>query len=471
FSTFTIAKIIGEKQKENKEYLKLHKKDLSRQEKKDIKAKNKAKLWKWLLLALFINFGILGIIKYADFVISNINALFQLDLGYFSFVVPLGISYYTFMSMGYIIDVYRGKYPPQGNILKFALFTSFFPQLIQGPIGRYDEMSKTLYGYHPFDNQKIYYGIQRIIWGYFKKLVIADRILIACNTIFSSPDEFTGIFVFVGLMFYSIDIYCDFTGGIDIAIGVAELFGVQLTENFNRPYFSKSLSEFWNRWHITMCTWFKDYIFYPISVCNPMLKLSKWSRKTFGDAIGKRIPVYLATLVVWFLTGVWHGAAWSFIAWGLGNAIVLLISQELHPFYHWFHERFDVANKFWYRLFQVGRTFLLVSFLRIFDCYGDVGLAFQMLGRMFTQMNIGQLLNGSLLQLGLTIQDYIIVIVGVLILLAVSLLQRKVKVRDYISKKKPVVQFALYYVLIFVIVIFGVYGIGYDATSFIYNQF
>ena len=470
-STFLIARVISNSKDREKDYLKRHKGDMSREDKKAFKAKNKSKQWKWLLLCLILNFGILGVLKYTNFMIQNINNIFSMELGFFEFAVPLGISYYTFMTMGYAIDVYRGKYPAQTNIFKFALFASFFPQLVQGPIARYDQLSQTLYNEHRFDLKQVHFGLQRVLWGYFKKMVVADRILVACKTIFGAPEEYTGLFVLIGLIFYSIDIYADFTGGIDITIGVAQMFGIQLDENFDRPYASRNLAEFWRRWHITMGTWFKDYVFYPISVCKPMLKLSKWSRKHLGDIIGKRLPVYLATLVVWFLTGVWHGAAWSFIAWGLANAIVILISQELDPLYKMFHNRFNVEYKGWYIVFQMVRTFMLVTFLRVFDCYGDVALSFKMLGEMITNMNLSILFDGSLLNIGLTLIDYIILIIGVIFMFLVSHSKKNGSVREQIDQKNVVVKFAIYYVLIFAIILLGAYGIGYDASSFIYNQF
>ena len=212
-------------------------------------------------------------------------------------------------------------------------------------------MAETLYQEHSFDAKNVCYGLQRILWGFFKKLVIADRILTAVNEIIRNPDEYAGAYVFVGMMFYALELYADFTGGIDVTIGVAEVLGIRLTENFNRPFFSKSIKEYWNRWHITMGTWFTDYIFYPISVCGPMLKLSKFSRKKLGENLGKRVPIYLSSFVVWFATGIWHGASWNFIVWGLGNWVVIMISQELEPLYAKFHAKFHLQSNRWFPAF------------------------------------------------------------------------------------------------------------------------
>lgn len=222
-----------------------------------------------------------------------------------------------------------------------------------------------------------------------------------------------------------------------------------------------------------MGTWFTDYIFYPISVSQPMLKLSRFSRKYLGEFIGKRLPVYLSSGVVWFTTGIWHGASWNFIVWGLMNYVVIMISQEFEPFYAQFHKKFQVEGKFGFRLFQVIRTILLMSALRLFDCYRDVPLTFQMFGNMFTKFHITvtELFHGGLLQLGLSIADYIVLAVGLLILTAVSLAQRNGSVREKIAKKPIVLRYTIWYGLFLIVLILGAYGVGYDASQFIYNQF
>ena len=461
---------------EQSQYLKQHKEDLNREEKKAYKNGIKKRQWKLLLAALFINLGILVVVKYSNFVISNINTILHAaggakELSFLNLLLPMGISFYTFQAVGYIIDVYRGTSSAEKNLFKFALFVSFFPQLIQGPISRFNDLSRTLYEEHPFAWEKMSRGLQRILWGFFKKLVIADRILTGVNEIVRNPEEYVGAYVFVGMMFYALELYADFTGGIDITIGVAQCLGIKVTENFNRPYFSKSIKEYWRRWHITMGTWFTDYIFYPISVCKPMLKLSKFSRKYFGETIGKRIPVYLSSFAVWLATGIWHGASWNFVVWGLGNWIVIMISQELEPLYRKFHNRFPVEGNDIFRLFQVVRTILLMSCLRTFDCYRNVLLTFQMLGTMFTARNWSVLWDGSLLKLGLSGTDYAILAAGMMLLILVSLMQRTGSVREKIARKPYVLRFAIWYGLFLAVLIMGAYGIGYDVSQFIYNQF
>ena len=420
---------------------------------------------------------ILAVVKYTNFTIYNINGILSAfhapkRISFLTIALPTGISFYTFQAVGYVIDVYRDRHEAQKNFFKYALFVGFFPQLVQGPISRYGDLSKELYTPHTFKGRVLERGLQRVIWGYFKKLVIADRILPAVNTMIETPESFKGAYVFLVMMFYALELYADFTGGIDITIGIAEMLGIPVKENFERPFFSKNIAEYWRRWHITMGTWFTDYIFYPISVSGPMLKLSKWSRKHLPERMGKRVPVYLASFVVWFTTGIWHGASWNFIVWGLGNFVVIMISQELEPLYAKFHKKVNTDGSTVYKSFQVGRTILLMSALRLFDCYRDVPLTFKMFGTMFTTWNWNTLGNGTLLHLGINRADYIILGLGTVILFAVSMIGRSGSVRDKMEKKIPFAgRWVIFSVLLLIIVVFGAYGLGYDASQFIYNQF
>ncbi len=473
-STYFVSMKLETVNKETETYIKEHKAELSREEKKAYKAKMKARKWNWLLLCLVFNIGILSVTKYTNFVLTNIDNLLGGNgvLQPIDMIVPMGISFYTFQTMGYIIDVYRGKQEAQHNLFKLALFVSFFPQLVQGPISRYADMAPTLFEKHKFDVKTISYGLIRILWGYFKKMVIADRMLPAVTTLVQQTDTYTGAYVFVAMLFYAFELYCDFTGGIDITIGIAETMGIRLAENFHLPYFSKNIKEYWNRWHMTMGSWFTDYIFYPISVCGPMLKLSKWSRNHLGEAIGKRVPVYLSSFIVWLTTGIWHGAAWNFIVWGLANFVVIMISQELEPLYAKFHSRFQVKGKVSYEVFQIIRTILLMSCIRMFDCYRDVPLTFQMIGTMFTKYNFSIFTDGSLLQVGLTVADYMVLVVGLLIVLGVSIVKLRVgSVRDALANKTTFGFYGIMALLFVGIIVFGAYGIGYDSSQFIYNQF
>lgn len=475
-TTWAAGCMIGAARRKRDAYLQENGENLGKEGKKAYKAQVKRRTWRFTLACLLLNLGILAVVKYTNFVIANVNAVIDAlgsgsPIRFFNIILPLGISFYTFQAMGYIIDVYRGTVEAERNPFKFALFVSFFPQLIQGPISRFGDLKQTLFERHPFHGPTVSLGLQRILWGFFKKLVVADRIVAGVNVLIHDADAYTGAYAFVGMLFYALELYADFTGGIDITIGIAQMLGIRVTENFNRPFFSKNIKEYWNRWHITMGSWFTDYIFYPISVCKPMLKLSKFSRKRFGEVVGKRVPVYLSSFAVWFATGVWHGASWNFIVWGLGNWLVIMVSQELEPLYAKFHGRFHVKEKFGFRLFQVIRTVLLMSVLRMFDCYRNVPLTFRMIGSMFTARNWNVLWDGSLLRIGLSGTDYAVLLFGLVLLVTVSLVQRRGSVRAKIGALPYWGRFAIWYGLFLVVLLAGAYGIGYDASQFIYNQF
>ena len=471
-TAYVLAIITEDYNAKRKAYLKANKENFDSDSKKKYKAVTARVSRLMLVLALLINLGILAATKYTNFVIETIGAIRNQEVNFVNVIIPMGISFYTFQTVSYSIDISRGTIKAQRNFWKFLLFVSFFPQLVQGPISRYGDLSQTLYEPKRFDFRNVSYGFIRILWGYFKKLVIADRLVIGLKTLTETPDEYRGAYVFVVMMLYAAQLYCDFTGGIDITIGIAQMLGITVKENFDLPYFSKNIKEYWNRWHITMGTWFTDYIFYPLSVSPTMLKLSKWSRQHLGNAIGKRVTVYISCFCVWLATGIWHGAAWHFVVWGLMNFVVIMASQELEPLYAKFHNKFGFKGRKWYSAFEILRTFLLMSSLKLFDCYRDVGMTFRMFGSMFTTFNIGKLFNGSLLEIGLTRGDYTVAITAVVIVFLVSL-YKKLKgrdVREMLFERYHL--FVLCCVVLFLAtMVFGAYGMGYDASQFIYNQF
>lgn len=470
-TAFICAYVMGRIDGKAKEYLAANKGTISKEEKKAFKAKAKSRKWAVLLIGLFIALGLLCVTKYTNFVIANVNSFLKEGsrIKPLNIIVPAAISYYTFQTCSYVIDVYRGKTEPQKNPFKLLLFVTFFPLLVQGPICRYDDLAPTLFGGHKLEEYNISQGLTRIIWGFFKKMVVANRLAPVVIALAADTNSYRGTFVFILMLFYAFDLYCDFTGGIDITIGIARVFGINVAENFNLPYFSKNIKEYWNRWHITMGTWFTDYIFYPVSVCGPMLKLSKWSREHLGQKVGKRVTVYLSSLLVWFTTGLWHGAAWNFIIWGLMNYVVIMISQELEPLYAKFHSKVKIKNTIGYGIFEIVRTILLMSMIRMFDVYRNVPLTFKMVGTMFTKVNLRIFTDGSLLNIGLTKPDYIVLLASFAIILTVSIIKAR---KGYVFKKETfAVRHILLAVLLIAIVVFGAYGVGYDSTQFIYNQF
>jgi len=437
-------------------------------ERKKIKEYIKKRQRSVIIVCIILNLGILAVIKYSSFVFSTVNAVLHIRPqpeadAFFRFMLPLGISFYTFQSIAYLIDVYRGK-PAEQNPFRFALFVSFFPQMIQGPISRFTDLSETLFGRHRFDPQIFAAGLRRVLWGFFKKLVVADRMLIAVKALASDTDTYNGAFVIVNMLFYAITLYSDFSGGIDITIGIAQAMGIRIKENFNRPFYSKNIAEYWRRWHITMGTWFKDYLFYPLSVLKPMLRFSKLSRKRLGNGFGKRLPVYVSTIILWFATGLWHGASWNFIVWGLANGVVIILSEECTPIYERFHRLFSFSRTSMYGAFQIFRTFWLMSFIRMFDVYRDVPLTFKMYGSIVSDFGGLQ----GFMGLGLTLADYFIVGLGCgVMILAGVVMRREAGWLD----KRPMLNSAVCGSLLIATLVFGIYGVGYDANQFIYNQF
>ena len=440
------------------------------------KAKSVSKLWTTTCLMLIL--GILATVKYTDFAISNVNSILGIlgsarQFGLMGFALPLGISFYTFQTVGYVIDVYREKADVQTNPLKLALFTSFFPQVVQGPISRFGELSKTLYSGDPLNRHDLARGAQRILWGFFKKLVIADRLWPALAFLAANPDEYQGIYYLFAIGLYAVVLYCDFSGGIDIAIGAAELFGVRLPENFNRPFYSRSIQEYWQRWHMTMYSWFRDYVFYPMAAGKRMLKFSKASRRIVGNDIAKRLPVHITLVWVWFLTGVWHGATWNFIVWGLANGIVLMISLELAPLYERFSARFPgVSENRFYRCFQIFRTFWLMNLIRSFDVYSGVRNTFRMMLSVFTNFSLRDFLTHGISELTLPVSGYISAGAGLIVVFWVSWLGRgEVDHRDRLSSFRWPVRYAATGLILFMTLVLGAYGYGFDARQFIYNVF
>ena len=297
-------------------YITANKASMSKEEKKAYKDKTKKRKRQALLVVLLLCFGQLAVIKYTDFAIENINSIISLFGGQNminlpKFALPLGISFFTFQSASYIIDVYQGKYRCQNNVFKLGLFVSFFPQLLQGPIGRYDRLSSQLYEGNSFELKNVQYGLQRICWGLAKKVILADRAAVLVNMVFEDYDMYGGLLNIVAVLMYSVQLYMDFSGGIDVVIGTAQMFGITMDENFRQPYFSKSIGEFWRRWHITLGSWFREYVYIPLG----------------GNRKGQ-VRTIFNTFVVWALTGLWHGASWNFVLWGIIFFVLLTIEKS-----------------------------------------------------------------------------------------------------------------------------------------------
>ena len=460
--------------KENS-YVSANRETMSKDERKEFRARAKKKRLRILLVGLILNFGVLAVLKYTAFAVSNVNTVMGLfgknGFNIPSLLLPMGISFYTFQTMGYLIDVYRAKTEPERNPAKLALFVSFFPQLVQGPISRFGDLGAQLTAPHKFCGKTFAFGLQRILWGYFKKLVIADRVLVAMNTMLDVPEEYKGAYVLLLILLYSVQIYADFTGGIDITIGIAEAMGIKLAENFNRPFSSRSTKEYWKRWHITMGTWFDDYIFKPTPTTRLMLKLNRALTAKFGRKTAARVIAYMAMALTWFVTGIWHGAGWNFIVWGMLNCLVIMVSELCEPLYKKFHGKFPrLTASRGYGYFMSVRTFLLMGVIRSLDCYRDVGLTFSMWGSMLTMSGIGELFGGKIFALGLTVSDIVIIFCAVLVVFTVSKISARSDTREWLYDR-PALNWSLFGLLLVVTLLFGAYGVGYDASQFIYNQF
>lgn len=465
-TTWLGARVIGKIGEASRARLCEGKASLSPDEKKKLKAEAKAKQRAWMLGTLLLNFGLLAVLKYTD----DVRGWFGREpLG---LLLPLGISFYTFQSMGYLIDVYNGKYAPEKNPARFALFVSFFPQLIQGPIARFDQLAHQLYEPHRFDLGNIERGALLILWGFFKKKVIADRALPLVEQVFGSQSQYGGAVIVVGVLFYSLQQYTDFSGGIDMVTGIAQLFGIELAPNFKRPYFSVSLGDFWRRWHISLGGWMRDYVFYPFALTKPMARMSKSLKKHIHPQVARALPAALGNVLVFLLVGIWHGAQMNYVLWGLYNGLILAFTSLVEPAYKKMNERLPrlTASK-GFHVFRILRTFLVVNIGWYFDRCVRASDAFQMLHKTLFSFDSWQLFDGTLDNLGLAAKDYRILLIATLILFAVSLLQeRGVKIRDGLFSMPLALRWVILYAfMFFVLATFG--GSNVASAGFMYAVF
>ena len=328
---------------------------------------------KGLAATLIINLGLLIYFRY------------NIIPGHHSLIVPLGISFYTFMTLGYALDVYNGVIKPERNIFKYALFISYFPQITQGPIGTYEAMGQQLTEPHYFDTERLKRGGYRILKGYFKKLVIAGRLMFYVDTVFSSPGSYGGLTLCMAVVFYAIELYADFSGYMDIAAGLSEILGIRLAENFLRPYFSRTIPEYWRRWHITLNEWFRDHLFVPLMATDFNRSFSDRLKIMLPKAKTATLRTMLPLFVVWLTTGIWHGASLTYLGWGLYYALIMMVStgtagmmKRLRKKIKW-----NAKNRF-IIIFQTLRTFFIVCLGYIFFRAGSIADAGLIFKRIFT---------------------------------------------------------------------------------------
>lgn len=414
----------------------------------------------WVFLSFASNLAILFFFKYFGFFLDNLSSLLALagvafKRPAFDVVLPVGISFYTFQALSYTADVYRGEVKPEKNLFRYALFVSFFPQLVAGPIERSKNLLGQMYEPHSFDPDQARDGLLLMLWGMFEKIVIADRLAMLVDHVYANYPDLPGSAVVLATVFFAFQIYCDFGGYSHIAIGAAQVMGFRLMENFRQPYLSTSAAEFWRRWHISLSTWFRDYLYIPLG----------------GNRKG-RVRKYINTMVTFLVSGLWHGANWSFVVWGGLNGAYQVAGELLSPLRDSVCRALRVNRErpLWTALRTVF-TFCLVDFAWLFFRAPSFSAARAMIAHTAANFQLSAL-PGRLFSLALDAPDFLAALFFLGVLLAVDLLQKRYgPLRPYITRQALPVRWALYLCAVLTVLIFGIYGPSYNARAFAYFQF
>lgn len=412
-----------------------------------------------------INLGILFFFKYFDFILVNFNSLLIKVGGSviekpFDVILPVGISFYTFQALSYTVDVYRQDIKAEKNIFQYALFVSFFPQLVAGPIERSGNLLHQLNNadkINVWNYERITGGGVLMLWGFFQKMVIADRAAIIVDQVYNSYWMYGSIELVVATILFAVQIYCDFASYSLIAIGAAKIMGFQLMENFNTPYFSQSIKEFWQRWHISLSTWFRDYLYIPL-----------------GGNRCSTIKRYFNIMITFLVSGLWHGASWSFVVWGGLHGFYQIVGDILKPWKEKFNVRFQVKTKsFSYKIGRILITFILVDFAWIFFRMNSLRYSLEFIFRIFTQWNPWALFDQSLYNLGLNQSEIHILFVALMTMFFIDLIRykRNTTLDIFLEKQCLWFRWITIFFMLFFIIIYGVYGPNFDAKQFIYFQF
>ena len=419
-----------------------------REERRAIKARYLRRKRLVLAGALVVALGILGYLKYWETILAYFNASGHVGLA----VLPLGLSFYTFSAVSYLIDLHNSKYAPERSFWRYLLFVTYFPQLIQGPINRYNQMAPQLLALHEPDVHGMRAALLRIGYGVLKVAVIAKIVGADVDAIFYNVTEgIPGSVALYGILCYSIQMYASFSGGIDLVEGVSELLGIRMHQNFRQPYLSTSLADFWRRWHMSLGTWMRDYAFYPLALTRPFKRLGKWADRHLGKHVGRILPAAAANVVVFLMVGLWHGAQPHYVAWGLYNGVIIALADLLAPTFSRLNERLHVRTEgFLHHSFVVVRTFLLVNIGRYFDRITDLGDCFTALYNTvfnFMPMPFDQALAlygvDSWAQFGISK----LVVAACLVVVVVDLCyERGIDVRERILAWHPLARIALYVV-------------------------
>lgn len=414
-----------------------------------------------LILGLVINLGILAYYKYFVFIADNINAVLSrigisLRIPVFDILLPVGISFYTFQALGYAIDVYRGETKVEKNIFRYALFVSFFPQLVAGPIERSNNLLKQIQVAQPFKYERFQKGLMMMAYGYFLKVVMADNIAIVVNTVYGDISRYKGAYLLVATVLFAFQIYGDFGGYSMIAIGAARVMGFDLMENFNAPYLSQSVTEFWHRWHISLSQWFRDYLYIPLG----------------GNRKGT-VRKYFNVMVVFLLSGLWHGASWNYVIWGGLNGLFQVIEGMCKKLTAKVCEVLNIKTELdLFKAFKVFVTFILVDFTWLFFRAGGAAEGFKIVKSIFSDYNIWVLFDGSLYNLGLGEKAFRVMLLAIVAVLIYD--YEKVKglmVYDWLSKQQFVFRLVVYVFVVAIILTFGAWGGGFNENTFLYFQF
>jgi D-alanyl-lipoteichoic acid acyltransferase DltB (MBOAT superfamily) len=434
-----------------------------------------------LILGIIFNGGLLIFFKYFNFFNDFFRSLFafvklSFPVPSFNILLPLGISYYLLKKISYITDVYRGNLAPEKNFARLALYVSFFPEIVAGPIDRAASLLPQFLKKikNNIDFNRLTEGLQMIGWGLFKKLIIADRLGILVNTVYDHPGEHQGAVIALATLCYSFQIYCDFSGYSDIAIGMGRVLGFKLMDNFKQPYLAKSITDFWKRWHISLSTWLRDYLFLPISY-SLMRKIDTSRLKLLARNIKVEAWAYITgVLCTMLLCGLWHGADWTFVLWGLIHGLYLCISFSFKKIRKKVVKFFQLKKRRrLHRIFRISVTFLLVSFSWLFFRAGSVTDAFTLISRMFLLTVPVTLADAESVSIeesmigGLTFANFCIAAAAIVFLLIVEFLQEKKSIYQLLADKPIWLRWGLYYFVIFSILLFGIY----EQQEFIYGQF
>lgn len=411
--------------------------------------------------SFIINLAILAFFKYANFFLSSLAmaarvAHIELNLPYIDVLLPVGISFYIFQALSYTMDVYRGDIYAEKNFARYALFVSFFPQLVAGPIERSKNLIVQLATPKDFNYENAREGLLLMLWGFFLKIVLADRIAIFVDTVYADFVTYNGVYLLVASVLFAIQIYCDFAGYSTIAIGTAKMLGVEIMQNFDTPYLALSVAEFWRRWHISLTSWFRDYLYIPLG----------------GSRKGK-IRKYINIMIVFLVSGLWHGANWSYVVWGGLNGIYQIIGELLKPVREKVTALLDLNPKtICYRVFQMIITFVLVDVSWVFFRASGVKEGFAILQSIARDHNIWILFDGSLYKCGLDIKNYNLMLLSIALLLIVDIFNhRGIKIRNIIIRQDWIARSFIIAIAICAILLFGIWGSSYDAANFIYFQF